>query len=78
MPRELAISVPILVTGFPELRRIDLVLTGRQARAMRLAFDGLQAQGEQVRLIGPRDMRMPGDALRWILDEIADEAGIPA
>lgn len=67
------VCVPTLVTGFHELRRIDIDLTARQAHAMRLVFDGLQAEGETVRLTGERPMRHPSDALRWILDQIADQ-----
>lgn len=79
VPRTSSIDlvVPVLDTGFPELRRIDLVLTARQSKAMRMVFDGLQANGEQIRLVGKREMRLPGDAVRWLLDQIADEVGLP-
>jgi len=71
---DVTIIVPVLDTGFPLLSRIDLRLSERQARALRLVFDGLQAEGEECVVTGDRSvpLRMPGDAIRFMLDQIAD------
>ncbi|MBX3467174.1 MAG: hypothetical protein KF878_09795 [Planctomycetes bacterium] len=70
------IDVPILQTDFPVLRRLDLRLTQRQATALRLVFDGLQRDGETIQLEGVRPVRAHGDAIRWLLDQVADEVGV--
>lgn len=68
--------IPVYDTGLPPLRRVDGQLTPRQARALRLLFDGLQREGATVRLGGVYPVRSHVDAIRWLLDQIADGQGL--
>lgn len=70
------LELPLLEHGGFAATRIDTRLTPRQAKAMRLVFDGLVARKEQVRLVGLSPVRQQVDALRWILDRVADQAGL--
>lgn len=77
------ITVPMLDMG-PDvycMRRVDIDISPRQAKAMRLAFDGLQFVGGKVQLPGlstERPVSRPTDAIRYMLDRIADVYGLPA
>lgn len=75
------IVVPLLDMGGEVycMRRIDIDISARQAKAMRLAFDGLQSEGETVQLPGissDRPVSRPTDAVRYMLDRIADAYGL--
>ncbi len=80
---EVVIGVPVADLG-PDvycMRRVDIDVSLRQAKAMRLAFDGLQLAGETVQMPGissPRPVTRPTDAIRYMLDQLADEYGLPA
>lgn len=60
----------------PRTLRIPL-LTHRQGLALRCLMDALDSEGELVRLNRMRPVKCHTDAVRWILDLIADTAGVP-
>jgi hypothetical protein len=68
------ITVPVLEHGSVLLRHMEFKLTPRQSKALRLLFDGLVAEGETMLLGGtsPEKITTQPDALRYILDKIAD------
>jgi hypothetical protein len=67
------IDVPTWDTGLPVLSRLDGKLTQRQARALRAIFDGLCRDGETVQLGAEHPVKAHMDAVRWLLDRVADE-----
>ena len=85
-PEALEVDEPIIVTDAAEVvvpcldlpgavvqhRFEGLRFTRRQAKALRCVFDGLQAEGEEVQLELKRPVRHIPDALRYLLDAIAD------
>lgn len=75
--RTVDMSLPVASVGPVVLRRLDLRMTDRQAQALRLLFDGLTAEGEAVRIPGNPTVSQTADALRWVLDKIADAVGLP-
>jgi len=71
-------AAPLAEHGKVVLTRVECKLTPRQGRALRLLFDGLSAEGETVRLgTKPEPVVQQYDAVRWILDKIADAASVP-
>jgi hypothetical protein len=74
-PRGLALELPVARHGSVKLGRIECKLTPRQSTALRLLFDGLQARGATILLGGtkPEPITSQHDALRWVLDQIADQ-----
>lgn len=72
------ITAPVVEHGKVFLSRVECKLTPRQARALRLLFDGLAANGERVQLGNVRDpVQQQHDGIRWVLDQIADSVGLP-
>jgi DNA-binding GntR family transcriptional regulator len=72
------ITAPVFEHGSVMLRHAEFKMTPRQSRALRLLFDGLVAEGETIRLAGPQPEKITSqhDAVRWVLDRIADSTGI--
>lgn len=82
-PSAVNVSVPVHDMGGEAycMRRVDVDVSARQAKAMRLVFDGLQYTGKTVQLPGIetyRPVARPTDAIRYLLDQIADAYDIPA
>lgn len=71
-PQGVSLHIPTHITGYPTLQRLDGRLTLRQARALRAIFDGLQRDGAEVQLTGRYLVRNHIDAIRWILDRVAE------
>ena len=72
------VELPMVEHGQVILTRVECKLTQRQGRALRLLFDGLQAEGERVQLGTARDpVQQQHDGIRWVLDQIADAVGLP-
>ena len=72
-------TVPVLEHGSVLLSRVEHCrLSPRQSKALRLLFDGLVAEGETIRTVGEHTEKVSGqnDAVRWLLDRIADAAGL--
>ncbi|MCO5167866.1 MAG: hypothetical protein M9894_16095 [Planctomycetes bacterium] len=82
-PRSRSTSIelvaPVLDHGVVEISRIDCRITPRQGRALRLLTAGLEAEGLGVRLGGDvrEPVQTPLDAIRWLLDQIADVTEAP-
>lgn len=76
---EVDITLPLAEHGRVILTRIECKLTSRQGTALRYLFDGLVAEGQKIQLAGQsRDpVRLQPDALRWLLDRIADGVSLP-
>lgn len=72
-------TVPIIEHGSVLLSRVEHCrLSPRQSKALRLVFDGLVAEAESIRTVGEHREKVTGqnDAVRWMLDQIADAAGL--
>lgn len=81
-PEAVSIEMPVIEHGKVISEHLTGKLTPRQGRGLRLLFDGLVATGETVRYAkDPGARRDPvkdqPDAVRWLLDRIADAAGVP-
>ena len=78
-PVDVGVELPALDTGCVPLLRIDLRLSARQGRALRMIYDGAAVRGDMVRLSRERlaPMRGVGDALRLVLDRAADAFALP-
>ena len=74
MPGEVELNVPVLDHGTVLMKHVDFRMTVRQSRALRRLFDGLVAEGQTILLGGvtPEKIVAQYDALRWVLDKIAD------
>ena len=72
----LEVVVPILEHGSALIERMDFRLNPRQSAALRRLYDGLVSEGEQVDVVMSEPVATQYDALRWLLDRIADGAGI--
>lgn len=74
---DLDLRVPFKTEGtFPIRSNFAITLTPRQAKTLRGLFDALITEGETIKLTAERPVRMHEDAIRWLLDRIADEAGV--
>lgn len=73
-----SLEVPTLIHGSVTISRLDTVITTRQARGLRVLFDGLVANQAEVRLAGSKPSRVESqyDAIRWMLEQVADLAGV--
>ena len=75
---EMLLSVPLEApaTGYCT-DHVDLRLTRRQAETLDRLTRALHVRGEHVQRRGydrlPRYVQTPGDALRWLLERIAEE-----
>ena len=74
------LTVPVLEHGRPVVSYLQARLTPRQSRGLRLLFDGLHNMEETVRYGSRQARREPvtsqADAIRWLLDAVADAAGL--
>lgn len=73
------VTVPLLEHGVVLLSRVEHCrLSPRQSKALRLLFDGLVAEGESICTVGEHMEKVTGqnDAVRWLLDQLADAAGL--
>ncbi len=68
------ISVPTYESGLYRHRRLELRLNKRESITLRSIFDGLNDSAE--RLPKNKPIRNQQDALRWVLNKIADEMGL--
>lgn len=72
---DIEVSAPVrVIQDVPILRRLDINITTRQAIGLRVLFDGLQFMGAEVQLTAKRPVKNLGDAVRWLLDEVANAA----
>lgn len=67
-PGEALVSVPWLPSNGYVTRRFDGKMSLRQGVALRLIHEGIKESGAKI--------HSPTDAIRYVLDKIADEVGI--
>jgi len=71
--RRIVLELPYApVTAGYEQRHIDVLLSHRQATAMRHVFDGLQASATKLR--NGKFVQSTADAIRWLTEQVEDEA----
>lgn len=75
-----SLTLPVANVGRVPCARLDTRLTPRQQTALRRLFDGLQVDDAQMHLGvvggGMSPVRTQGDAVRWLLDQVADGIGL--
>jgi len=72
---EAQVSLPYLATGNRLRRSFEVSLTVHQAFGLRMVFDGLQFADVELR--SGKAVRNQQDALRYILEEIAESCPSP-
>lgn len=77
-PVVVTFDVPaLIVEGAPTRSRVDVArFTKRQSKALRALFDGLVADGAEVRRAGMGPVERQADVIRWLLDQVAVQLGI--
>lgn len=67
------LSAPVVQTAAVRIQHLNFRVTARQSVALRMLFDGLVAEGARVNLASSEPVERQHDALRWILDRVADQ-----
>lgn len=71
------IEAPVARHGDVTIGRLEGRLTPRQGLGLRLLFDGLVSRGATIKIGGtPDKVATQADAVRWLLDQVADQVGI--
>lgn len=71
---QVLIEMPVLSINGYSKKRIDLTLTGREASAAKALKDG--AEMNELQLPNGKYISTPADAIKMLLNMIADEMGI--
>lgn len=69
---EVLLAIPTMKTEHFCPHRMHIMLTAKQRAGLRNVFDGLQDCG--ATLEGGRKVQKPQDAIRWVLEQIAEES----
>lgn len=73
-PGQVSVEAPVFVINGYSKKRIDLTLSGREARAAKALKDG--AEMREMQLPNGKYISSPTDAIKLLLNRIADEIGL--